>query len=554
VVAPVSAAHAMAVTANPHATQAALEVLRGGGNAVDAAVTAQWVLNVVEPQSSGLGGGGFLLVYRASDGALETLDGRETAPAGATPGMFLGPDGKPVRFYPERITGGRAVGVPGILRMLALALQRHGTRSLAETLAPAIRLAEQGFPVSARLAASLRRQRERLALFPATRAVFFGPDGEPLAEGALLRQPDLARAFRLLAERGPDAFYRGPIGAALVAAVQGAPVAPGTLSAADLAGYEARLRPPVRMAYRGYTLAGMGPPSSGATTVFALLALLETQPLAPRGPLSLPAVHRFVQAARLAYADRERYLGDPEFVAVPTAGLVDKAYAARRAAQLDWAAPLAPVEAGTPPGAATGAAAPGRPDGADSESLTTTHLSIVDAQGNVAALTSTIEQAFGSGIVVPGWGFLLNNQLTDFSARPVDDDGRPLANALAPGKRPRSSMAPTLVLREGRPVLVIGSPGGSRIIQFVAETLLRVLDYSMPLQNAIAAPHATLGGTHTDLEPALAETPLPAALERLGHRVRIVPQGSGLHGIRRGPDGLLHGGADPRREGLAAGY
>jgi gamma-glutamyltranspeptidase/glutathione hydrolase len=553
----VTARHAMVVTANPHATQAALEMLRGGGNAVDAAVTAQWVLNVVEPQSSGLGGGGFLVLHDARRGAVVTLDGRETVPAAATPAMFLGPDGRPVPFYPDRITGGRAVGVPGLLRMLALALERHGTRTLAQTLAPAIRLAEEGFPVSPRLAASLARHRERLAHFPATRAVFFGADGEPLAAGALLRQPELARTLRTLAAQGPDAFYRGPIGAALVAAVRESPVAPGVMTAADLAGYAARERPPVRATYRGYTLYGMGPPSSGATTVFALLNLLETQPVAPAGPLLAPAIHRFVQAARLAYADRARYLGDPDQVPVPTAGLVDKAYAARRAAMLDWDAPLAPVRAGTPPGAPARESS-GRADLADTESVSTTHLSIVDAHGNLLAMTTTIEQAFGSGVVVPGWGFLLNNQLTDFSLRGPDDAGRLPANALAPGRRPRSSMAPTLVFRQVRPVLVLGSPGGSRIIQYVAEVLVRVLDYGLPLQDAIEAPHHTHGRGVTVLEPPLGRGAgaggLPAALRALGHEVRMQPQGSGLHGIRIDADGTLHGGADPRREGLAAGY
>ncbi len=562
----VSAAHALAVTANPHATHAAVDMLRSGGNAVDAAVTAAFVLGVVEPQSSGLGGGGFAVLYRAKDGRTEngevvTLDGRESAPAAVTPGLFLGPDGKPLRFYPERITGGRAVGVPGLVAMLALALERFGTRSLADTLQPAIALAEQGFAVSPRLAAALAGQRERLAPFPATRAVFFDarPEhaGETLPEGALLRQPELARAFRELAAHGPDAFYRGPIGAALVAAVRESPVAPGALSAADLASYRALLRPPVRSTYRGFTLVGMGPPSSGATTVFELLNLLETRPRPTEGWLSPPGVHRFVQAARVAYADRGRYLGDPDFVPVPTAGLLDKGYAAARAAALDWDGPLQPVEAGTPPGAAPApepAPRQGRAGPADTEARSTTHLTVADAQGNVIAMTVTIEQAFGSGIVVPGWGFLLNNELTDFEAQPLDEDGRPRANAVAPGKRPRSSMAPTLALKDGKPALSIGSPGGSRIIQFVAEVLLRVLDDGMALQDAIEAPHHTVGGPRTFLEPGLADTPLLAALRRLGHRVEIQAQASGLHGIRWSPDGRLEAGVDPRREGEAAGY
>lgn len=554
-----TAAHAMAVTANPHATGAALEVLRSGGNAVDAAVTAAWVLNVVEPESSGLGGGGFALVYDVHARRVVALDGRETAPAGVTPHLFLGPDGRPIRFYPERIAGGRPVGVPGTVAMLALMLRRFGTRTLAQTLQPAIRLCEAGFPVSPRLAASLAHQRARLAHFPATRAIFFRHPSDPgsptLAAGTLLRQPELARAFRLLAAQGAEAYYRGPIAAAIVRAVRDAPVAPGTMTTADLADYRAIVRSPVRADWRGYTLYGMGPPSSGATTTFEMLELLATQPLAFGGPLSAPAVHHFVQAARLAYADRARYLGDPAFVTVPVNGLVDPAYAARRARAIDWDAPLGagPLSAGTPPGAPA-AAAGWAPQRTDTEHRSTTHLSIADAQGNLVAMTNTVEQAFGSGMIVPGWGFFLNNELTDFAAEPRDAHGRPRANAVAPGKRPRSSMAPTLVFRGSKPVLVIGSPGGSRIIQFVAEAIVRVLDYGMSLQAAIEAPHATLGRGTTDLEPPLAKTGLPAALERLGHHVRIQSQASGLYGIRFDAQGRLHAGVDPRREGEAAGY
>jgi gamma-glutamyltranspeptidase/glutathione hydrolase len=457
--------------------------------------------------------------------------------------------------------------VPGLLAALELALRRHGSWPLARTLAPAIRLAEEGFLVSPRLHASLAEHRERLAAFPATRAAFFGADGEPPAIGAILRQPALARALRTLAAEGSAVFYRGEIGEALVRAVRESPVAPGPMAPADLAGYRAVLRAPVRATYRGHTLIGMGPPSSGASTVFQLLNLLETQPVSPQGPLSPVAVHRFVQAARLAYADRGAWLGDADFVPVPMAGLLDKGYAARRAATLDWSAPLAPVEAGTPPGAVLDAAGGEEP----AESPSTTHLVVVDGARNGVSMTTTIEQAFGSGIVVPGWGFLLNNQLTDFSLGESGPDGRPPANALdnarrprrtaleSPsgegGKRPRSSMAPTLVLRDGQPVLLLGSPGGSRIIQYVAEVLVRVLDYGMDPRAAIAAPHHTHLGGRTALEQALADGPLPGALERLGHTVQVSPQASGLHAIAIDPaTGRLSGAADPRREGLAAGF
>ena len=563
----VTAPTAMAVTANPHATRAAVAVLKAGGNAIDAAVTAQFVLNVVEPQSSGIGGGGFLMLYLAGRDEVVAIDGREESPAGATPRMFLAPDGEPLPFFPQRITGGRAVAVPGLLKALALAQARYGTYPLARTLGPAIRLAEDGFAVSPRLARSLQRHRKRLALFPATRAVFFDARGEPLRAGALLRQAELAGAFRLLAAEGIAPFYRGPIARAIVRAVSHSPVAPGPMTLGDLAGYEAVLRAPVKRTYRGYTLYGMGPPSSGATTVFQMLNLLETQPPASGGPLSAAAVHRFVQAVRLAYADRARYLGDGDFVRVPVEGLLDKAYAARRARGIDWDGPLTPVEPGHPPGAQARRWGSAEME----ESPSTTHLAVVDRERNLVSMTTTIEQAFGSGIVVPGWGFLLNNEMTDFAARAADPRGRLLANRIEEGtrprrtalenaerpggKRPRSSMAPTLVFSGGRPLLVLGSPGGSRIIQYVAEVLLRVLDYGMDLQSAIEAPHHTHARGRTRLEQPLARTGLPEALRRLGHTVRIAPQASGLHGVWIDPaTGTLHGGADPRREGVAAGY
>ena len=567
IVLPVSAPTAMAVTANAHATRTAVEVMKAGGNAIDAAVAAQFVLNVVEPQSSGIGGGGFLVAYLSQSRRVVAIDGREELPAGARLADFLSPDGKPLPFFPDRITGGLAVGVPGLLKMLELALERYGTWPLSRVLQPAIRLAHEGFPVSRRLAESLRRHEKRLGRFPATRAVFFAPGGRTLQTGAWLRQPDLAGTFRLLASEGSAPFYRGEIGRELARAVREAPVAPGRMTLADLAAYRAVFRRPVRSSYRGYTLYGMGPPSSGAATVFQLLNLMETQPVSPAGPYAAMAIHRFVLASRLAFADRGAFLADADFQHVPIAGLLDKAYARRRAASVDWGAPLLPVRAGTPPGAL--GLAPGRSP--SHESRSTTHLSIMDSQGNMVAMTTSVEQAFGSAMVVPGRGFLLNNQLTDFAMRRIDGRGRLIANRLETGrkprrtalehpramggKRPRSSMAPTLVLKDGKPVLVAGSPGGSRIIQFVAEVMIRVLDYGMAPQEAVQGPHHTHGRGVTWLEPALKRTGVAAALEKLGHKVRFRDQGSGLHVIWRDPrGGRLHGGVDPRREGLAAGY
>ncbi|MCZ6842356.1 MAG: gamma-glutamyltransferase [SAR324 cluster bacterium] len=560
-----SAPHAMAVTANPHATRAALAILREGGNAVDAAAAAQFVLNVVEPQSSGIGGGAFLLIYLAKTKQVVAIDGREEAPAAASAGMFLEPDGRPQQFYPRRITGGNAVGVPGLVMALEKALRRYGEFSLARALAPAIALAEEGFAVSPRLARSLERHRERLAKFPATRAVFFA-GREPLKAGAWLKQPELAATLRLLAAQGSAAFYRGSLARDIVRAVRKAPINPGRLVLADLEGYDAPLRQPVRSGYRGYTLYGMGPPSSGGVTLFQILQLLEYAPPAGEGPQSAQGIHRFAQAARLAYADRARYLADPDFVQVPVAGLLDTAYARRRAAAHPWKGRLARVEAGSPEGAPSAAGL-----GAAREHQSTTHLSVVDEARNMVALTSSVEQAFGSGIIVPGRGFLLNNQLTDFSARVADRRGRLIANRVqggrlprrtalenptaAGGKRPRSSMAPTFVFKQGRPLLVLGSPGGPRIIQYVARTLLLVLDKGWDVQAAIAAPHATHLGNRTVLEPSLRAKVLAAELRKLGHDVAFRDQNSGLHAIMIDPiSGLLHAGVDPRREGTAAGY
>lgn len=563
--------HAMIVTANPLATQAGLEILRAGGNAVDAAAAASLALNVVEPQSSGIGGGAFLLLALAGQERVQAWDGREEAPASATPGLFLRPDGTPQPFFPDRITGGRPVGVPGLVKLLDKLLARSGKLGWARIVEPAIRLAEQGFPVSPRLARMLALHRQRLALFPATRAVLLRPDGTPLQAGDLLRQPDLAKALRLIGQQGAAAFYEGPLAAAIVRTVNDAPVNPGRMTLEDLRGYEAVERRPATFAYNGYALYGMGPPSSGAVAIFQILGLLAERRLsAPQQPAQSESgaawVHPFVQASRLAYADRERYVADPDFVPVPVGGLLDPGYLKARAQALAWDGPLGPAAPGRPPGAPEAKLAP---ESDDTENVSTTHLVVVDAARNLVSLTATIEQAFGSGMMVPGWGFLLNNELTDFNAQPEDEAGRPAANRVEGtrrarstaldlpeslgGKRPRSSMAPTLVFRAGRPVLALGSPGGSLIIPYVGETLLRVLDSGETLQHAIGSPLLAHARDTTVLEPEWGADVKPA-LEKLGHRVELGRLGSGLHGIRIAPDGRLHSGVDPRREGAAAGF
>jgi gamma-glutamyltranspeptidase/glutathione hydrolase len=570
-VAPVQFAQAMVVAANPLASQAGAEILRAGGNAVDAAVATAYALNVVEPQSSGIGGGLFMLVYLAQTGEVVSIDGREEAPSSATPRLFLRPDGSAQPFFPDRITGGRPVGVPGAVRALEKARARYGTLPLATVMAPALRLATEGFVVSERMAGQLALHRKRLAGFPSTRGVFF-PDGvNPLRAGERLRQPDLARTFRLLAEQGDTVFYEGEIARDILRVVNEAAVNPGRMTAGDLASYQAPLRAPVAGAFRGFTVYGMGPPSSGGIAVQQMLALLEHWPTGTPGLPPALAIHRFAQATRLAFADRDAYAADGDFVPVPVRGLLDAAYLRERAASVPWRLPLSAVQAGAPPGAPT--AQWGR--GEDTEHWSTTHLAVVDAQRNVVSLTATIEQGFGSGLVVPGRGFLLNNELTDFSARPEDALGQPVANRVegarrpragaldipssVGGKRPRSSMAPTIVLRDGRPVLALGSPGGARIIPYVAGVLEAVLvdgrEDGAALQDAINRPHAThLGGT-TVLEPELDAAALGAALQPLGHGIAVSRQASGLHGIWIDPmSGRLHAGIDPRREGAANGY
>ncbi len=562
--------HAMIVTANPLATQAGLEILRAGGNAVDAAAAASLALNVVEPQSSGIGGGAFLLLALGGQERVQAWDGREEAPASATAEMFLRPDGTPQPFYPDRITGGRPVGVPGLVKLLDKVLARNGKLGWARIVEPAIRLAEQGFPVSPRLARMLALHRQRLALFPATRAGLFRPDGTPLQAGDRLRQPDLAKALRLIGQQGAAAFYQGPLAEAIVRTVNDAPVNPGRMTLEDLRGYEAVERRPATFAYHGYSLYGMGPPSSGGVAIFQVLGLLAARQLpAPQRPApteSAAWAHHFVQASRLAFADRERYVADSDFVPVPVRGLLDPGYLKARAQALAWDGPLGQAGPGSPPGASEANLAP---NGDDTENVSTTHLVAVDAARNLVSLTASIEQAFGSGMMVPGWGFLLNNELTDFNAQPQDDAGRLTANRVEGtrrarstaldlreslgGKRPRSSMAPTLVFRTGRPVLALGSPGGSRIIPYVGETLLRVLDNGEALQHAIGSPLLAHGRDTTVLEPEWSADVKPA-LEKLGHRVEVDRLGSGLHGIRIAPDGRLHSGVDPRREGAAAGF
>jgi gamma-glutamyltranspeptidase/glutathione hydrolase len=536
----------MVATANPHATRAAEAVLGRGGSAVDAAIAAQLVLNLVEPQSSGLGGGAFLVHWDARSGDTLTIDGRETAPASATPDRFLDAEGKPLPFE-TALVGGRSVGVPGTLRLLELAHAMWGRLRWADLFEPAIGLAEGGFAISPRLAGAIAEASEAgLKSFPATRAYFLDESGAPRAEGSVLRNPEFAATLRKVAEGGARAFYEGPIAAAVVGAVTQAPVAAGDLTQDDLLAYRARVREPVCASYRIYLVCGMAPPSSGGLAVLQILKLIEHVDMASLGP-SVDGVHVLLEAMKLAFADRNIYVADPDFVRVPTGGLLDDAYLTGRAQLLSLGkAQPTPVAPGNPPWREAELRAP---DPAE-ERPGTSHLVVVDAGGNAVSMTTTIEAGFGSRIMAEG--FLLNNELTDFSFR-REIDGRPVANRVEAGKRPRSSMAPTIVFGpDGEPVLLIGSPGGSRIIPYVAQAIVAVLDWGMTLQEAIALGHAVNLNGATELEEGTAVAEMADALRARGHEVRTVPQPSGLQAIELS-GGELIGAADPRREGLAMG-
>jgi gamma-glutamyltranspeptidase/glutathione hydrolase len=545
--APVAARRFLAATANPHATDAAYTMLARGGSAVDAAIAAQMVLGLVEPQSSGIGGGSVLLVHAARPPALRAYDGRETAPAAATPERFLDASGAP-RAFRDVVATGPAVGVPGTLRALELAHAKHGKLAWAALFAPAIALADAGFAVSPRLAGAIAAD-PYLARDPRAAAYFFDAGGKPLAAGAILRNPAYAATLRTIARDGADAFYRGPIAEDVVATVAANASRPGDLTLADLAGYRAVEREPLCGWYRRYRVCGFPPPSSGATTVLAILGMLEPYDLASMGAGSFWSAHFLSEAGRLAYADRNRYVGDPAFVDVPD-GLVDPAYLRERSRMIRTTGSLGRASAGDPPRRAAARKVAERASDAV-EPPSTSHLSIVDADGNAVSMTTTIEDGFGTRMLAAG-GFLLNNQLTDFSFAPVAD-GAPVANRVEAGKRPRTSMSPTIVYdAAGRVHLVVGSPGGSSIINYVAKTIVAVLDWKLDAQAAVALPNVGSRNGPTELEQGTAGEALAPRLGALGHDVAVVAQTSGTQAIVRTPAGWV-GGADPRREGTVRG-
>ncbi len=539
---PVQSENWMIAAANPLAVEAGAKILRAGGTAADAMVAVQVVLGLVEPQSSGLGGGAFLVWFDAASGELTTLDGRETAPRTATPTLFQNENGEPLGFF-DAVVGGLSVGTPGTPALLAEAHRRWGRTQWPSLFSDGIRLADQGFLVSPRLAGLVAFDAERLSRFPAT-AAYFLPDGKPLEQGQRLTNPAYANTLRTLADQGAAGFYGGEIAADIIRTVRNAPGNPGVLSGADLALYQVIERDPVCAIYRAYEVCGMGPPSSGALTVGQILGMLDGYDLAAMGAQSAEAWRLIGDASRLAFADRGRYMADSDFVPMPTNGLVDPAYLAERGALLGGGAALTEV-------------APGNPkfdhasNWADDISLelpSTSHISIVDAYGNVLSMTTTIENAFGSRLLTNG--FLLNNELTDFSFK-THRDGVPIANRIEPGKRPRSSMSPTIVMQDGKPVLAIGSPGGSRIIGYVAKSIIAWVDWGMDVQQAIAMPHLVNRFGTYDVEAGTAAEGLIDALTELGFEVKARDLTSGLHAIEIGD--TLSGGADPRREGIALG-
>lgn len=540
---PVDAKDWMVAVANRVAASAAAAVLENGGNAIDAAIAAQAMLGLVEPQSSGLGGGAFLVYHDGATGTVTTLDGREEAPSAATPKLFQDDNGEPLKFF-DAVVGGRSVGVPGTPALLDEMHKRWGKTAWPELLQPAIDRARAGFTVSDRLAGLVGSGVEHLSKHPETKAYFL-PNGEPIKAGTTLRNEPYADVLEAMATEGVSSFYSGALAEDIVATIKGFESNPGVMSVDDLAKYKVIERDAVCGPYRVYSVCGMGPPSSGALTVGQILGLLQSYDLAAMGAEDPQSWRLIGDASRLAFADRGRYMADSDFIKVPTRGLLEPDYVQARSTLLDGSKTLETVEPGEPEWDETHL-------WADDESLelpSTTHFSIIDADGNAVSMTSTIENGFGSRLMTNG--FLLNNELTDFSFRD-QKDGKPIANRVEPGKRPRSSMAPTIVLQDGEPVLIIGSPGGSRIIGYVAKTIIAHLDWGMDIQKAISSPHLVNRFGKFDVEKGTDAEALQPALEALGYEVTVRDLTSGLHGIAITPDGL-QGGADHRREGIVLG-
>ena len=556
----------MVAAANPLAVNAGAEILALGGSAADAAVAVQMVLGLVEPQSSGLGGGAFITTYAAATKAVETYDGRETAPAKANGSYFLNASGQPLGFT-QAVIGGLSTGVPGAIKALELAQREKGKLPWASLFAPAIKLAESGFAISPRLFSALQGANVELKGPRGAGSYFYNADGTPKAVGTVLTNPEYAASLRALAAGGADALLKGPIAEDIIAKIRSHPTNPGIMEMSDFAAYSAKKREPVCGTYRTrWRICGMSMPSSGATTVLATLGILQNYDVAALKPDTVASVHLISEAYRLAYADRAVYMADPDFICVPTAGLLNTDYLKQRATAISLTRSMGAPRAGSPSGCGKFAPAPQEQD----FEAGTSHMSIVDMEGNALSMTTTVESGFGSHQWVRG--FVLNNQLTDFSFTPTDAQGVPVANRVEPGKRPRSSMAPVLVFDNdngGRLYAIVGSPGGSNIIQYVAKTLIGVLDWKLDIQSAINLGNfGAQTSPTTSLEKGSSVKDLGPGLQALGHTVSLIDINSGIQGITRlnslppytgglaaivKPLSGWAGGADPRREGTAAG-
>lgn len=538
----VSAKQFMVVSANPYATEAGYQILAQGGSAVDAAIATQLVLGLVEPQSSGIGGGLFMLAWQDKTKTLYTLDGRETAPAAATPDWFV--QNGQLLSWPQAFVGGKAVGTPGVIAALAQSHQKFGKLPWSTLFQPAITLAQQGFKVSPRLHMLLASsQHPGLKQFTASRDYFF-PDGKALAVGFVRKNPAYAQLLTEVAKQGPAAFYQGKNARAIVDAVNQASINPGKMTLQDVSTYQPVWREPVCAPYRQLKVCGMAPPSSGSIAVLQILGILNQFDLSKVKPQSVAAVHLISQASRLAFADRERYAADPAFSPVPVQGLLAVDYLKQRAAQIDLKADNNQITAGVPQGAMPlgEAKAP--------EYANTSHLSVVDKDGNAVSMTTSIENAFGSGLMVNG--YLLNNQLTDFSLQ-ARENGLWVANRVEAGKRPRSSMAPMLVFDQQQQLqMIAGSPGGSRIINYVAQSLVAMIDWQMGPQQAADLAKFTHRNDVLAIEEGTPLVHLTGQLQEMGYQVRTSELNSGLHLIKRAGQ-QWQAGADPRREGLAKG-
>ncbi|MEZ9875749.1 gamma-glutamyltransferase [Vibrio breoganii] len=533
----------MVTAANPIASQYAAQVLNDGGNAVDAMVVTQLVLGLVEPQSSGIGGGAFLVYWDGEKKNLTTFDARETAPLAVKPEHFIGEDGQPLKFY-DAVVSGLSVGTPGAIKLLWEMHQKHGSVKWPRLIEPVIELAEQGFTISPRLASLIERDKQHLSIDANSKAYFLNADGSAKQAGEVLINQAYADTLRLLATYGENAFYQGDIANDIVTAVANHPKHTGVLAKKDLARYEVIERTPICVDYLEYDVCGMGPPSSGGIAVGQILKLSEQFPLHEWGSSSVKSYKVIGDATQLAFADRAKYLADSDFVSVPSQGLINEDYLKQRAEMINLKAPLKSVSAGSPPWEI----ALNYANDQSIELPSTTHFNIVDAEGNVVSLTSSVENVFGSRIMVRG--FLLNNQMTDFSFK-HHQDGQIIANHIAPGKRPRSSMSPTIVLKNGSPYLSIGSPGGSYIIGYVAQALIAHLTWQLPLDEVVQLPHISNRFGTVEFEQDTSAQQYEQQFKKWGYKTKLKPLNSGLHIIKIEQD--LTGVADPRREGVAIG-